>query len=61
MKKEKKVIKKIPFLDYACNIGERVMWTNLKKEVFEGVLVKMDEDCLATVRLDNGDEIEVQC
>ena len=61
MKKEKKVIKKIPFLDYACNIGERVKWTNLRKEQFEGVLISMNEDCLATVRLDNGDEIKVQC
>jgi hypothetical protein len=61
MKKQNKIIKKIPFLDYACNIGERVKWTNIKKEEFEGVLIKMNEDCLATVRLDNGDEIEVQC
>ena len=61
MKKQNKIIKKIPFLDYACAIGERVKWTNLKKEEFQGVLIKMDEDCLATVRLDNGDEIEVQC
>lgn len=61
MKKQNKIIKKIPFLDYACNIGERVKWTNIKKEEFEGVLIKMNEDCLATVRLDNGNEIKVQC
>lgn len=61
MKKERKATKKIPFLDYACNIGERVKWTNIKKEEFEGILIKMDENCLATVRLDNGNEIKVQC
>lgn len=61
MKKQSKIIKKVPFLDYACTIGERVQWTNIKRELFEGVLVNMDENSLATVRLDNGNEIKVQC
>jgi uncharacterized Fe-S cluster-containing radical SAM superfamily enzyme len=61
MKKEKITVKKIPYLDYACNIGERVRWENIRREKFEGVLIRMDEECVATVRLDNGDEVRVQC
>ena len=34
MKKEKITVKKIPYLDYACNIGERVRWENIRREEF---------------------------
>jgi hypothetical protein len=60
MKKEK-MKKKIYYLDYLSNIGERVLWQNIKNETFEGKLIKMDENCLATVELDNGNTVEVQC
>jgi hypothetical protein len=60
MKKEK-ITKKIPYLDYLSNIGERVMWQNIKDETFEGKLIKMDENCIATVKLDSGKTVEVQC
>ncbi len=64
MKKEKSKAtktKKLQYLDYMSNIGERVYWFNMKRERLEGVLVKMDEDFLATVRLDDGSFIEYQC
>jgi hypothetical protein len=59
MKKEKK--KKLPYLDYACKVGERVRWENIQKQKFEGTLVKMGDHFIATVKLDDGTEIEVQC
>ena len=57
----KKQTKKITYLDYACIIGETVQWENIKGEKFVGRLMKMDENCLATVKLDDGTEMEVQC
>jgi len=59
MKKQTKKV--IPYLDYACKPGERVQWENLKKEKLEGTLITMDENCLATVKLDDETTIEVQC
>jgi len=56
-----KTQKRIPFLDYLSNVGERVQWLNIKQEVLEGTLIFMDENCLATIRLDDGTEINVQC
>lgn len=56
-----KTQKKIPYIDYECQIGERVQWKNLKGEHFEGVLTAMDENCLATVKLDDGTFVQVQC
>ena len=58
---KKQVKKKISYLDYACKIGERVRWENMKKEKFEGTLIKMDEDYLAIVQLDDGSTQEIQC
>jgi hypothetical protein len=60
MKKEK-VTKKILYLDYACNPGDRVYWTNYKKERFEGILLKMDENFLASVELKDGTIVTYQC
>lgn len=57
----KKETKKIPYVDYECKVGERVQWVNLKKEKFEGILEKMDENCVATIKMDDGSEMEVQC
>jgi hypothetical protein len=53
--------KKITYLDYLSQVGERVRWLNFKHEHFEGKLIKMDENYLATVELDNGTLVEVQC
>jgi hypothetical protein len=60
MKKEK-TTKKISFLDYMCIPGERVQWYNLKGERFEGKLIIIDDNYLATVELDDGSTIEIQC
>jgi hypothetical protein len=61
MKKQTKQIKRIPYLDYQCLPGERVQWENIKKEKFEGKLIIIDENCLATIELDNGTTVDVQC
>ena len=60
MKKQKKVIKKIPYVDYACQIGERVRWENLKGEKFEGTIKKWDDN-VAIILLDDGTEKTVEC
>jgi len=60
MKKQKKVIKKIPYVDYACGVGERVRWENLKGEKFEGILKKWDMG-IAVILLDDGTEKNVKC
>lgn len=62
MKKQKTTAKKkVPYLDYMCNIGERVQWTNYKGEKFEGKLINMDDESLATVELDDGSIVHYQC
>jgi hypothetical protein len=58
--KKKKEIKKIPFIDYMCKVGERVRWTNIIDKQFEGVITEW-KDNIATVKLDSGDEIDVLC
>jgi hypothetical protein len=61
MKKEKKIsVKKIPYLDYACKVGERVQWNNIQGEHFEGTLIAW-EDNLALVRCNNGKEYTIKC
>jgi len=42
-------------------IGERVQWNTILNEHFEGRLLKMDENFLATVLLDDGTEVRYQC
>jgi len=59
-KKEKKEVKRIPYLDYVCKVGERVQWANIKGEKFEGVIKSWDEN-LALVTLDNGNEEIIPC
>jgi len=59
--KKKKTPKKISYLDYQCMIGERVQWDTITNEHFEGRLLKIDENSVATVLLDDGSEIEFQC
>ena len=59
MKKETKK-QKISYLDYACKVGERVKWANIKNEKFEGML-KAWNDYTATVTLDDGKEMFIDC
>jgi hypothetical protein len=59
--KKTKTQKKISYLDYQCMIGERVQWNTISNEHFEGRLLKIDENSLATVLLDNGTEVTFQC
>jgi hypothetical protein len=61
IKKKKPTKKKISYLDYQCMIGEKVQWNTITNEHFEGRLLKMDENSLATVLLDDGTEITYQC
>lgn len=59
--KKQKINKKVPYLDYLCTVGERVQWETIKGEKFEGKLVAIDENCLATIQLDDDTEMTVQC
>lgn len=61
MKKTKLKPKGLPFLDYECKVGQRVQWTNLKQEYFEGVIVNWLEDAVAEVQLDDGTIAHVKC
>jgi hypothetical protein len=61
--KKKKEVKKIPYIDYMCKVGERVQWLNLAGVKFEGVIMSWNEN-VATVKLhslDSNEEIEVVC
>jgi hypothetical protein len=60
MKKKKVIKKRIPYLDYACQVGERVQWTDIVGKKFEGKLIKWDEN-VATVLLDDGEKEEIEC
>lgn len=59
--KTTKTTKRIYYLDYLSQVGERVKWENIKKEIFEGKLIKIDENYVATLLLDDGTEVQVQC
>jgi len=56
----KKPVKKIPYIDYECQVGERVQWSNLRGEKFEGVIRSWDDN-LALVLMDDGSEIIIEC
>ena len=59
--KTQKPVKKIPYLDYECVIGEKVQWNNIKGEHFIGTLVNIDDDDVATVKLSDGTLVKYQC
>jgi hypothetical protein len=61
MKKQKVAKKQIPYLDYMCRIGEKVQWEDLTHKKFIGKLIAMDEECLATVELEDGTVVHYQC
>lgn len=52
--------RKIWQLDYACNVGDRVFWQNLKGERWEGELVEWNSN-VAYVRLDDGTMKIIDC
>jgi hypothetical protein len=58
---------RVPYLDYTANPGDRVRWSNMKGESFEGTLVRfimpeIDWDPVtAVIKLDDGSEKEVSC
>lgn len=58
--KKKKEVQKIPYIDYVCRVGEKVFWKNLKGEKFEG-RIKEWNDNIATVVLEDGTEMQVEC
>jgi hypothetical protein len=60
MKKEKKVVKKIPYLDYACRVGERVQWKTIVGEKYEGTITAWNEN-VAVVSADDGSEHRIPC
>lgn len=47
-------------LDYACKVGDRVFWQNIKGERWEGELVEWDSN-VAYVKLDDGTVKAVEC
>jgi len=59
--KTKKPVKKIPYLDYECIIGEKVQWDNIKNEKFIGTLLNINEYSVATVKLEDGTIMTYQC
>lgn len=56
----KNKIKKLPYIDSECIVGERVMWTNIAGERFEGVLEDWD-NYNAIIKMDDGTTKIVQC
>jgi len=58
--KEKIEKKKLQYIDYACEIGDRVFWRTIKEERFEGTLIEWDNDT-AIIKMDDGTEKTVDC
>ena len=52
--------KKIQYVDYACEIGDRVRWANLRGQKFEGILEDWNSN-IAIIKLDDGSIMEVEC
>jgi len=52
--------KQLRYIDYVCDIGERVKWSNLRGENFEGVIKEWDSN-VAIVQMDDGTEKCVEC
>jgi len=58
-----KKTEKIPYIDYECQVGERVQWRNVLDEHFEGVILSWNDDDIltASVMLDTGSVVEIAC
>lgn len=54
-------VKKLPYLDYACLVGERVMWQNILGERLEGVIIEMDKNSVASIKMDDGSIEVIPC
>jgi len=52
--------KKLRQLDFMCDVGERVKWSNVKGEDFEGMILVWNST-MATIRLDDGTQMTVKC
>ncbi|MCK9447088.1 hypothetical protein M0Q50_09580 [bacterium] len=61
MKTKKNLKKKIAYLDYECQPKQRVYWETIHGERFEGTVITMDENNIATVKLDSGDIVNYEC
>ena len=57
---KKKVLTKLRYIDYVCEVGERVWWNTMKGERFEGKILKWNDN-VATVLLDDGNKKTVDC
>jgi len=49
------------WLDSESKVGEKVQWYTMTKEVKQGTLIRMDSRYMATLRLEDGTEIQYQC
>ena len=56
----KKQISKIPYVDCACEIGERVQWKNIAGQHYEGTIKEWDDN-VAVIILDDNTEKRVDC
>ena len=56
----KKKTKKIPYIDYACQIGERVQWKTIINKRFEGKLIDWDNGT-AIIKMDDGTIKAINC
>jgi hypothetical protein len=61
MKKQKTIKRGLPYLDYMSRVGEKVQWTDLTGKKYTGRVVSINEDYIATLKLDDGSMIEYKC
>jgi hypothetical protein len=59
-KQQKKKIHKLKYLDYSCQIGERVYWENIVGQRSEGVIIEWKSN-VAIIKTDDGTEKPVLC
>ena len=62
--KKPKLGNKIPYIDYDCQIGERVQWKNMRGESFEGVIISWNDDDVvlsANVKFDDDSIVVIPC
>ena len=57
----KKTKVKLPYVDYTCQVGERVQWKDMADNIYEGVLIKWLEDNIALIELPDKSTVQVQC
>lgn len=52
---------KVQWLDCESKVGEKVQWYTLTKEIKRGTLIRMDNHYVATIKLEDGTEVQYQC